>query len=407
MLTTLKMAYRDILRNKRRSFFSALALGVGVGLLLLLAAVYEGEIRGSLEASIRLESGHMQVRAQSFDITKSSLKWEDLVADPEAVAAQIATLPQVASVTPRLLASGILSLADQSVGVRILGIDPDAAASAVFRQGLTAGTFLAPDDRQGVLIGQTLADRQELTVGQQIPLLVNTANGTVDEQLFTVRGIYNTHTPSYDGSTVFMPLAKAQAITQTEGHASLLFVLLKDGTQTDAVAAALRSDQYQVVTYTQMNEMITQLGEMTDVILWFMYLIILGITATVVINTLVMAVFERTREIGILAALGMKPRRIMAMFFAEAGFIAVGGIILGMILGGIVVYLAATRGFYIGDMGVTGMILGERIYAYLNISDAVNISIAALVITLLAGLYPALLASRLEPVTALHGGSAA
>ena len=293
------------------------------------------------------------------------------------------------------------------MGVRILGIDPDAAASAIFRQSLTAGEFLAPDDRQGVLVGQTLADRQELTAGQQSPLLVNTANGTVEEQLFTIRGIYNTHTPSYDGNTVFMPLAKAQAITATEGHASLLFVLLKDGTQTDAVAAALRSDQYQVVTYTQMNEMIVQLGEMTDVILWFMYLIILGITATVVINTLVMAVFERTREIGILSALGMKPGRIMAMFFAEAGFIAIGGILLGALIGGVAVYLAATRGFYLGDMGLTGILMGDRLYAYLNPSDAVNIAIAALGITLLAGLYPALLAARLEPVTALHGGSAA
>ena len=136
-----------------------------------------------------------------------------------------------------------------------------------------------------------------------------------------------------------------------------------------------------------------------------LYLIVLAITATVIVNTLIMAVFERTREIGILSAIGMKGGRIMAMFFAESSLLAVGGIVMGLILGGLLVCVRQPRsGFYIGNMGMTGILLGDRIYAYLTLNDTVTLTITAFIVTLLAALYPALLAARMEPVEALHGG---
>jgi ABC-type lipoprotein release transport system permease subunit len=134
------------------------------------------------------------------------------------------------------------------------------------------------------------------------------------------------------------------------------------------------------------------------------YLIILGITATVIINTLIMSVYERTREIGILAAIGMKGSRIMAMFFAESSLLAVGGILMGLVLGGVLVYFATNIGIPIGNMGTTGILLGERIYASLTLNDAVSLTILTFVVTLLAALYPAILAARMEPVEALHSG---
>jgi ABC-type lipoprotein release transport system permease subunit len=117
-----------------------------------------------------------------------------------------------------------------------------------------------------------------------------------------------------------------------------------------------------------------------------------------------MAVFERTREIGILSAMGMKSGRIMAMFFAESSLLAVGGIIIGLILGGLMVYYFATVGLYVGDMGITGALFRDRIYAYPTLSDSITLSITALVVTLLAALYPAWLAAHMEPVEALRGG---
>jgi putative ABC transport system permease protein len=134
------------------------------------------------------------------------------------------------------------------------------------------------------------------------------------------------------------------------------------------------------------------------------YLIVLAITATVIVNTLIMAVFERTREIGILSAIGMKGSRIMAMFFAESSLLAVGGIVIGLLLGGLMVYYASTVGIHIGNFGTTGILLGETIYARLTLQDTVTLTVLAFIVTLLAALYPARLAARMEPVQALRGG---
>jgi ABC-type lipoprotein release transport system permease subunit len=129
---------------------------------------------------------------------------------------------------------------------------------------------------------------------------------------------------------------------------------------------------------------------------------VLGITATVVTNTLVMAVFERTREIGILQAIGMKARRITAQFLSEAGLIATGGVIGGLILGVLIVTVFNHYGFYVGNYGITGMLLSDRIYARLQLKDAINLTIITYFVTLVASLYPAVMASRMEPVEALH-----
>lgn len=404
MIQLIKMAFRDLGRNRRRTFFSALALGLGLALLLLIAAVIQGELRTSMDMTIKLQTGHLQVRAKTYEADKSSLAWEDLVAEPEAAAAQIAALAPVKAATPRLFASGIVAVGDETAGVSIIGIDPASEANAPYRDGLVSGEFLAADDRQGVLIGRSLAELLNLKAGDQIVLLVNTANGDVDEQPFTIRGTFATGSPFYDQTTLFMPLTKAQTITRTEGYASTIFVLLNDRDQTEAVTSALKTSQYEVVTWQEMNQLLTQINQMSSGFMVVIYLIVLGITATVIVNTLVMAVFERTREIGILSAMGMRGNRIMAMFFTESTLLAVGGLLIGLVLGGIMVAYATYVGFYVGNFGIEGMLIGERIYAYLTLTDAVTLIITAFIVSLLAALYPALLAARMEPVAALHSG---
>ena len=404
MIQLYKMAWRDLGRNRRRTFFSMLALAIGVALLLFMAAFVTGDMRDALQTSIRLQSGHLQVGAASYDEDKTSLAWEDLIENPDALAAQIAARPEVQAATPRLYATGIVVAGDTSTGVRVVGIDPASAASAPFREGMVSGDYLTADDRGGLLMGQTLADKLKLAPGDTINLLVNTSNGDVDQQSFAIRGIYSTRTPGYDEGTIFLPLAKAQAIARAENHASVIFILLKNQDQTDAVAAALQGPAVQVKTYIQLNPLLSEFEEYANAMMFVFYLIVLGITVTVIVNTLVMSVFERTREIGILAAMGMRGRRIMAMFFAESSLLALGGIVMGVALGSLISAYVQQYGIFIGDFGMTGILIGERIHAYLTLKDIVTLSIMAFVITLLAALYPAMVAANLEPVEALHGG---
>jgi len=402
MIKLFKMAFRDLERNRRRTFFSAFALGLGLALLLFMAGVIAWELQDATDTTIRLQSGHLQVRARSYVEEKTSLAWQDLIENPESVAAKIAALAPVQVATPRLYASGIVAKGNETMGVRVIGIDPPSPANAPFRDGLVSGTFLTADDRQGILIGQTLADKLGLQTGDQTTLMINTSNGSVDQQAFIIRGIYSTHTPGYDQATVFMPLAKAQAFTQAGDHASAIFILLKDRQQTPAVVAALQSSSYTVQTFEQMNPLLVQVDQLSNSFMIILYLIVLAVAVTVTVNTLVMAVFERTREIGILAAIGMKGGRIMAMFFAESSLLAIGGIALGLLIGVPLVSWVGRIGFPIGNLGLTGFLLGDRIYANLTLNDTVNLTIITFIVTLLASLYPALLAARMEPVDALH-----
>jgi putative ABC transport system permease protein len=134
------------------------------------------------------------------------------------------------------------------------------------------------------------------------------------------------------------------------------------------------------------------------------YLIVLIITATVIVNTLIMSVFERTREIGILSALGWKSRDIMSLFMTEATMMAVGGIAFGIILGRLVCLYFEKIGIGFGNLGIrNGLLLGDRLYAVYSGGDAVYLTIIAFIVTMLASLYPAFLAAHLEPVDALHG----
>jgi ABC-type lipoprotein release transport system permease subunit len=403
MLNYFKMAYRNLGRNRRRSVLSALALSIGLALILFIAAFYEGEMRSSMESTLRLDSGHIQIRAADYDPDKLSVAWEYLIENPEQLAGQVEALDQVQVATPRLIASGIVSVGEESSGVQIMGVDPASSANQPYQDGMVSGAFPTADDREGILIGVPLAENLGLKVGDQLNLLVNTADGTVDEQLFTVRGIFSTGVSTYDKSIVLLPLAKAQAFSGAENRASFIFILLKDRAQTDAVAAALQSPDYQIKTWSELNEILVLMEEFANAYLMILNLIVMGVTATVIVNTLVMSVFERTREIGILTAIGMKGRQIIVLFLTEASMLALGGLVFGLLLGwGISAYFGSV-GIYFGDLGLSGFYLGDRIYTYLTTQDMVNLTIMALIITILASLYPARLAARMEPVEALHG----
>jgi ABC-type lipoprotein release transport system permease subunit len=382
-----------------------IAVMMGLALVITLHSFEMGAMQGSIENNIRVQTGHVQVRAESYDEEKVSLKWEDLLQEPQALAAQAQRLPNVRAASSVLWASGIVNTTEESVGMRVFGIEPHSEMAAPFREGLVAGAFLTPDDRSGVLISQRSARSMGLTVGDDVSLLINTSGDQPDEAIFQIRGLYNTVLPGFDNATIFLPLAKAQAFTRVGDRASAVVVLLHDQAGADAVAAPLRGPGLDVVTWRDLNQLMLQAVESSMGILYLMYLIVLAIVAVVVANTLLMSVFERTREMGILAALGMKGRQIMAMFLMESATLGVIGVILGVALGSLGVYYLATEGFHYGELasvGGTEMALGDTMYAAFQWADTAVLAVVCLVIILVASLYPAWFATRKEPIDALR-----
>jgi len=405
MRQLLKIAYRDLVRNRRRSLLTLVAIAVGVSLLVFMSGFIQGAITDSIENNIRLQTGHLKIRAESYDEDKVSLAWEDLLDNPEELAAQVRALDGVEAASPVLWASGIVSTREESVGVRVFGIDPLSDVHARIRDGLAAGEYLQPDDRSGLLLGQRLAETLGVAVGDQISLLVNTADEAPDEAIFTVRGLYATGVPVYDDTTIFLPLSKAQAFTHTEGRASMILALLKDRELADGLAAALRAPGYTVLTWREMNQVILQAIQAGMGMLYILYLVVLLVVAVVIANTLLMSVFERIREMGILSALGMKGREILLMFLVEAGILGAVGVVLGVILGSLGVFYMSKVGLHIGDMATMTTVsaaYSDTMYARFAPAETIAVAIAAMVIILLASLYPARFAARLQPVDALR-----
>jgi ABC-type lipoprotein release transport system permease subunit len=406
MITRWKMAFRNLGRNRRRSALTLAAVALGMGLLVVLAGLVQGEVDLALRNGIRLGTGHVQVRKESYEEQELSLAWEDLLENPRDLAAQAEALDEVRVATPMLWANGILGAGEESAGVRVMGIDPRSEAHAPFREGLAAGQFLDPEDRRGILIGRRLAEGLELSVGSDVSLLVSTADQQPDEAVFTVRGLYDTGVPAYDETTVLLPLDKAQAFTRTGDRASAVWMLLYDREEAEAVAASLRAPGFEVVTWRELNVALLNAVEQSTGIMVLMYVVMLAVVAVIVANTLLMSVFERTQEMGILAALGMKGRQILAMFLLEASTLGAMGVVLGILLGGLGVLYLATIGLHIGDLttavAYSDMAIPSTIYAEFALQETVMLSIASLVITILASLYPAWLGARMEPAEALR-----
>jgi ABC-type lipoprotein release transport system permease subunit len=399
------IAYRDLARNWRRSLFTLIAVALGLALLIIANCFVAGTYDDVLENAIRLQTGHLQLRASSYEEEKLSLRSPDLLDNTEALVANATALSEVKAATPVLWGAVMLHAGNESAGLRLSGIETGAAFYAPVRESLVAGEFLTPDDRDGIVIGKRLADSLGIGVGRKVSLTIINADGQADEGIFTIRGIFSTGIVSYDESSVFMPLAKAQAFARSRGRASAIVMTLQRQEDAEAVATTLQSPGITAQTWRDMNRMTLQTVETGKQFYLILDAIVMLIVAVLLANTLLMAVFERVQEMGLLAALGMKGRQIMLMILLEASALGLVGILLGIVLGSMGVAYLATVGISLGEAAaatVQNMALGTTMYARFVPGTVAALSVAALVVIELASLYPAWFAARLEPVEALR-----
>jgi len=400
------IAYRDLVRNRRRSILTLLAVALGMMVLIMMSGFIVGAMAGALDQNIHLNTGHLQLRDDSYEIEKLSLLSRDLLQDSETLVAQAEALDEVQSAAPVLWTSGILSTIRESTGLKVTGLDPADAFHAPIRDGIVQGAYFTPDGRDELLLGERLAKDMNITAGQRVSLAVGNADGQPDEAVFTVVGLFNTGIPSFDQNTAILPLAKAQTFTGVGNRTSSIIVMLNDLQDTEKAAAALsQTSGVKVLTWQDLNSIMMELIEMAGSFYYIIYFIVILVVAVIIANTLLMSVFERTREMGILAALGMKGRQLMLLVLFESTILALAGIIFGQILG----FAAVT---YLSKVGITfsedamasveGIAYGSKMYAEFAPDQAIILSIFMFVVVTLVSLYPAWYATRLDPVKALH-----
>jgi ABC-type lipoprotein release transport system permease subunit len=408
MSQTLKLAWRNMWRNWRRTTIALAAIVLGVILLLFMDGMIKGSDQAIFGNAVRLYGGNLQVHAIGCRDKANRLPMLPL-ADADAVVQAARAQPQVIAAARRINTAGIVIHRGNSLPVAITAIEPAIEAPISLQaEKVSQGRFLLPDDGDAIFIGQGLADRLEVAVGENVTLLGRSKNESMRQHTFTVVGIYDLNMPEFEKGTVFIPLADAQTLYNLRGQATEAAIFLKQIGAEGEVLASLKAqlpgcevDSWQTLKGDLRETLDTKFAFTS-----FFGIVVIFIASIGILNLMLMAVFERTREMGVLAALGLKGRQIMGLFLLEGSLIGVVGAVIGCGLGVALIALVGSVGLdfskFASGLGDLGALMGSKLYPSITLAALVSRAVLVVVITAIASIYPAWQASRKEPAQALH-----
>ncbi len=407
MSTLIKIAWRNVWRQRRKTSLIALAMGV----IMALLVVYDGVLGGFNDAiygnSIQIMGGNIQVHAPGYN-EKIGKKPLLPLADPDGVVAAAESSPDVIQAAKRIITGGLVTNREGAFSVSIIGLETEKEAQiSQVAKNITEGRFLAPDDGDMIVIGQGLATVMDVKVGDRITMVGNATHEQTRQRTMTIVGIYDVGVPSVEKGTIYMSLSEAQQLFDLNGQATEVVVNLKQIGQEPAVVDTINASQpgNDIATWETSIPELKQTLEMKTTVMNIFGIAMLGIAAIGILNLLMMAVFERTREIGVLGALGLKPREITILFLMEGILIGLIGAILGTILGtffnGLLSIYGMDYSAFADATEYTALISG-RIYSQLSLAKTLQHALTILIISALAALSPAREAARREPAEALH-----
>jgi ABC-type lipoprotein release transport system permease subunit len=274
------------------------------------------------------------------------------------------------------------------------------------------GRYLQGDDEDVLLIGDALAKRLEVGVGDRITLVGRATHEQMRRRTMTIVGLYDLDIKDLEEAQVFVSLAEAQTLFDLRDQATEIGVYLEEVGQEAAVVDRLQPalPGYEVDAWDTLDPTTKELMAIEDQVMAVFGVVILSIAGIGILNLMLMAVFERTREIGILGAMGLKRWETMVLFLLEGVFIGLLGALIGCLLGGaIAIYfgrvgidIMSLYGTDLSDMSEFMGLLGDRLYFKIGIDVFVQRTLTVAIIAALASLYPAWQASKQEPAEALH-----
>ena len=407
MLLYLRLAWRNIWRHRRRTLIIVLAMGLAMAMMVF----YDGLITGFNEAiygnAIRVLGGNIQIHATGYREKIDSNPMLPLK-DASAVMQAAKSNPNVTSATERIMTGGLVSNHEGAFPLTIIGLDPAAEQPvSLIAQHISGGRWLSADDRDSVLIGKGLATEMEAKVGDRITLVGSDIHKQNRQRTMTVIGIYDIGLPDNEKTTLYISLPEAQELYGLPGQVTEVDVNLKRVGMEASVVAALapKLPGYEVESWDKNYPELSTAVNNKNFVMNIFSVIIIVIAGIGILNMLLMAIYERTREIGLLGAIGLKPRQIALLFILEGIMIGFVGVLVGAVLGlglnGSLSIVGLDFGSYSGLTSYMALISG-KVYPTLALDSLVTRGITVLIISGLAAWLPAVEASRREPAAALH-----
>jgi len=408
----MKAAIRHMMRNRRRSILTLLAVLIPIYFLIVMFGFINSMVQDMFESSTRFDTGHMQIRAEETRATGSAIP---LMSDPADALAALISLDGIEWSTVRLDLPALASVGERTRTVFIRGVVPEEINPiSNMAERIVEGEFLTSDST-GVLVGEELAELLDLDLGDDMVLLGAHPEASLGAIRAPITGIYNAPETTIGRTFVYAGLRTARQLARSENAATAVVIRIagvagpQDAAVMEQKADALRASLpqgYEVRGWLELLPVMDGYMKILTPMLLIMAIVFFGLGALVVVNTLYLSVMERTREIGLILALGASRLRVMGMVLAEAGVITVVGAFYGALVGvGIILIIEAFGGIPLwGQMASYMREIGIPPVLHMSVSAGqVLLSAGAMAgVAMLAAWMPARKASKLEPMEAMR-----
>ncbi len=409
MRMLLAIAWRNLWRQRRRSLITAFAMAMGVALCMSMICITDGMYTDMFEVMVEQQLGHVQVHHP--DYPAKGLVF-DTLQDRAALVERVEAVPGTVAVSPEINGYGLLGGETKSAGGMITGIDParDGRVSPL-KGRVKEGRYLADAAAHEIIVGHGLADEIDVGLGDSVVAVTQATDGSVGNDLYTVVGIYKTGDVMMDSAGGFIHIDDAESLLWLEDQAHGLTLLTDHADHVEAYGLAVREavagEEVEVQAWWEASPQIAEMMGMRDATAFIFLGIVFTVAAFGVINTMLMSVFERTRELGVLRALGLRPGKLVWLVVLESFCLAALASGIGLIMGGLLDWYLVLHGLDFSSgapdgFSFEGIMLDPVMMGEINAFPIVLTVGAVFVVSVVASLWPAWRAARLQPVTAIR-----
>jgi len=401
----LKLAWRNLLRNKRRTFIAGTAIGIGLAALIFYDGMMIGMENNMIGTATSSFMGEAQIHADDFLETQDV---ELTIRNLADVASNLEKEEIVEAFTPRAMAFSMLSSAGNVSAVQLYGVVPESEALlSKIDDAISEGEFFSGDSKRDIVIGSKLAELLEVQIGDRVVATASQAEtGELSQELFRVSGIYTFGDRALDGGLAFVRLPVAQEMLGIGGDVHEIAIKFTD-IQLSRVDTLAFWEKYseggnEAKSWTKLFPQLEAVFEMSEMAKGIVGMILFAIVALGIINTLFMSLHERMFEFGVIKAIGTRPFKIAQLIIFEAAFLSIISIVIGSAISLAVNSYVGHVGLDYRGMEFLGTTVQELIYPVMNVEQYITYPIWVFILTSIVGIYPAVHAARLKPADAMR-----